>query len=95
MIDFSSLKTTKEELLLICAIAKRASILAAKMRHKRDVLSISMDIEACHECGNPLRLQELLDTDDGNFAHDVFGIQRHLDRDTGKLKDCFLPRYSL
>ena len=53
-----------------------------------------MDIEACHSNGCPLRLNELLATDDGNFGHDVFGIRRHLDRETGKLGGCFLPRFS-
>ena len=53
-----------------------------------------MDIDACHSNGCPLKLQELLETNDVNFAHDVFGIRRHIDRTTGKLQNCFLPRYA-
>ena len=53
-----------------------------------------MDLTACHANGNPLRLAELLAADDGNFAHDIFGINRHLNRQTGELMDCFSPRYS-
>lgn len=53
-----------------------------------------MDITACHANGCPLRLLELAEADDANFAHDVFGIRRHIDRRTGKLGDCFLPRYA-
>jgi hypothetical protein len=53
-----------------------------------------MDITACHLNGCPLRLGELLGADDANFAHDVFGIRRHLNRETGKLEDCFCPRYA-
>ena len=29
-----------------------------------------------------------------NMLHDVVGIAHHLDRKTGKLKDCFLPRFA-
>jgi len=32
---------------------------------------------------------------EADFAHDVFGIMNNLDRDTGKLQNCCLPRYSL
>ncbi len=36
----------------------------------------------------------LLGADPFNFAHDIGGIYRHLDRDTGELKDCFWPRFA-
>lgn len=42
----------------------------------------------------PLDLEGLAKADDSNFAHDLFGIRRHLDRSTGKLTYCFLPRYA-
>lgn len=57
------------------------------------LLDWRMDITACHANGNPLRLDDLFAADDFNFAHDVFGIERHLDRETGKLTRCFLPRF--
>lgn len=53
-----------------------------------------MDIEATHCNGCPLKLQELLDAKKGDFLHDMHGIERHIDRTTGELQDCFLPRYS-
>lgn len=53
-----------------------------------------MNITACIANGNPLRLEELLAADDFNFAHDVFGIDRHICRDTGKLLNHFSPRFS-
>ena len=53
-----------------------------------------MDLCAAH-ASNPLRLEELLNADDANFTHDVFGIRRHMDRDTGKLGGCFSPRFSV
>ncbi|MBO0715719.1 MAG: hypothetical protein J2P55_00080 [Rhizobiales bacterium] len=43
----------------------------------------------------PLRLQELLDADDSNFAHDIGGIHRHLE--IGKkstLTAGFCPRFA-
>lgn len=42
--------------------------------------------------GCELDLQKLLDAPDGDFGHDVFGIRRHINRQTGELGDCFLPR---
>lgn len=59
-----------------------------------DRLSTTMDIAACHANGNPLRLADLLATDNFNFIHDVGGIIRHIDRNTGKLTGHFSPRFS-
>jgi hypothetical protein len=64
----------------------------AKKRTART--NLLMDITACHANGTPLRLSELADADDFNIAHDVFGISRHIDRETGQLNGCFLPRYA-
>lgn len=57
-------------------------------------LDIQMDVTATHCNGNPLRLDDLLAADDFNFAHDIYGIRRHLNRGTGKLENCFSPRFS-
>jgi len=57
-------------------------------------MDCEMDLMACHASGNPLRLADLLRADDGNFAHDIFGIREHLDRETGKLGRCFVPRFT-
>jgi len=84
--------TKKEELVLISKIAKRA--LENMEDTHGDLLSLTMDIQAVHENDFPLRLQELHDAGEFDFFHDVFGIVIHLDRDTGKLKDCFVPRYA-
>jgi hypothetical protein len=32
--------------------------------------------------------------DDANFTHDVFGIRKYLNRETGELTMCFVPRYT-
>lgn len=88
MIKFN---TTKEDDDIITKIVNRAG-----SQNDNDVIYIDsvMDISACHCNGTPLNFQKLLDFDDFNFNHDFYGIRKHIDRNTGKLKDCFLPRCS-
>lgn len=86
---------TFEDHAMIAKIADRAVTLAASHGRLVDRLPVAMDISACHLNGNPLRLRDLLNADDGNFAHDVFQIERHIDRKTGKLDGRFVPRFSL
>jgi hypothetical protein len=57
-------------------------------------INLIMDLTACHANGTPLRLADLLAADDFNVAHDVGGISRHIDHDTGRLTGCFLPRFA-
>ena len=52
--------------------------------------SLQFDIELCHK-HTPLDLPALLQADDREFMHDVFGIKNHLDRQTGRLLDGFTP----
>ncbi len=77
------------------AIAERAAGMALDLEIKRSIQDFEMDITACHANGNPLRLADLLEADDFNFSHDVFGIYRHLDRVTGELMNHFRPRHSV
>lgn len=42
----------------------------------------------------PLDLDALAAADEFNFVHDVCGIVRHLNRKTGALEDCFVPRFA-
>lgn len=89
-----SFETTKEDSTLIRGIVKRAADDWGASGHELDRLACSMDITACHASGCPLRLSELLEAPAYDFAHDVSGIMRHLNRKTGKLGGCFLPRFS-
>jgi len=57
-------------------------------------LTMEMDLKACHANGCPLDFERLLNADDFNFTHDVCGIAAHMDRETGKLRDMFLPRFA-
>jgi len=80
----------KNDFILIEKIATRAMELLPN--DNRPKVTILMDLETVHE-RNPLRLQEFLDADNFNFAHDIVGINNHLDRRTKKLDNRFLPRF--
>src|SRR5262245_27277795 len=85
---------TPEEHKLITEIAARAVRVATRMKRRVDQIDLMMDLSACHANGCPLKLKELADADEFNFIHDIFGIQRHLDRKTGKLTGFFSPRFT-
>lgn len=94
MLKFNS---TLADATIILQIAQRAAamdLLANGAKHAGDTQHHAMNITACHLNGNPLDLLRLLAADDFNFAHDIFGIDRHIDRKTGKLPNCFSPQYS-
>lgn len=80
------LKTTKDEGDLIDLIVERANV--------QNSFGLLMDITACHVNACPLNLGELYAAKDYDFYHDLQGIVRHVNRKTGKLEDCFLPRYA-
>lgn len=86
------LNATRQEFRVIQKIAKRAVEIAERHDVEYDLQDALMDINACHSNGTPLRLDALLEADDDTFVHDVFGIRRHLNRETGKLENCFVPR---
>ena len=77
------------EFYCIDAIVKRAQFWFPD----RDYRDIKMDIVVT-QLICPLRLTELLEADDTNFVHDVAGIERHLNRRTFKMEDCFVPRFA-
>lgn len=85
-----SFTTTREETDLIAAICQRAESLG----WERDRMGTVMDLAACHANGCPLDFQRMSEADNFNLMHDVAGIARHIDRTTGKLTDCFLPRFA-
>lgn len=57
-----------------------------------DAAQLAVILQTVHE-RTPLRLQELLEADDFNFNHDVFGIYRFF-TPVGPLKGGFRPRFS-
>ncbi len=55
-------------------------------------LETRMDLTAVHANGCPMDFDRLLNIDKSTLMHDVGGIARHVDRDTGKLTGNFRPR---
>lgn len=85
---FSQLEET-----IVQRIVSRAVALYSDLGRSRDELDIRMDIAATHyHC--PLQLEALFNADRTNFLHDIGGIERHLDRETGQLMNCFRPRFA-
>ena len=85
-----SFKTTSEEMDAIVKIAQRAEAGGWQV----DRMTTVMDLSACHANGCPMDFDRLLTADEFNFWHDMHGISNHVDRETGKLADCFLPRFA-
>lgn len=85
--------TSMNEPETIVQIARRASEMAWKAGIEYNVLDAVMDITAVNDT-TPLRLQELLEADNFEFAHDIFGIRQNINRSNGQLENSFLPRYA-
>jgi hypothetical protein len=81
----------------ITAIGNRANQLSQALgtRWVYQPQDAMMDVTATHNNGRPLQLAALLSASDGDFGHDVFGIRRFLNRDTGQLMNGFVPRYAV
>jgi hypothetical protein len=80
---------------IINRIADRAVALARKHEIEYEKMTATMDLTACHCNGMALDLAKLESADEATFAHDVFGIRRHIDRRSGIIGDCFVPRAAL
>ena len=90
MVRFNS---TYEEYNLIAKICKRARDVYNKAGlTPPDVATLTMDLDAAHSNGAPLDFKKLLEFPQFDFMHDIHGIQTHIDRGTGRLTHCFLPR---
>lgn len=59
-------------------------------------MNLVMDLSAADGVnGNlPIDWARLLSADDFNFMHDIGGISRHMNRETGELGGCFVPRFT-
>lgn len=55
-------------------------------------LSLHMDLIACHKQNYPLDFEKLANTSSFNFSHDIAGIINNMNRTTGKIENCFVPR---
>lgn len=76
-------------------IAQKANAVAKRYIEEcggGDSLDITMDLSATHIGGCPLDFDKLLNAPKIDLAHDINGISSNLDRNTGKLLNCFVPR---
>jgi hypothetical protein len=89
MISFA---TTNDEHLQAEQVVDRYLRLSGESRARK--LVYLMDVLATHANGCPLDLAALANASDLDLAHDMGGIIRHIDRKTGQLTGCFLPRYA-
>jgi hypothetical protein len=80
----------RETTLKIVEIAKRAE---SRNLLAFDRMSLIMDLQVAHDEFD-LRLDELLDADNFNFAHDIVGIQNHINRETKTMENHFVPRFA-
>jgi hypothetical protein len=84
---------TKEDYDLLVLVAVRAK--AELTGYPDDRRTLIMDLNACHANGCALDFKGLLAAPLGDFSHDIYGIRKAINRDTGKLtEDVFMPRYA-
>lgn len=88
-INFSC--TTEDRVLIGKIITRYASMVPAKTFDK---ISLEMDLVACNNNACKLDFEAMLNGQEFDFMHDIVGLRRHLNRLTGELEDCFLPRFA-
>ena len=91
-IDRSAAATVRK---IIDRAAEMSERVTGKKLNDDELRAWTMDVLACHANGCPLDFERLLAADDFNFGHDLFGIWRHMDRTTGNLTNCFVPRFAI
>ena len=82
---------TEEDWVNIIAVAERVE---SDLKPTDDRRTIVLDLTACHANGCPLLLKQMIDGPLFDFSHDYYGIRKHINRKTGKLEDCFVPRFA-
>ncbi len=90
MIDWKLITPTRADRDVIRWILDRAQ---GKQEYwgGRERWSVEMDLQVAHYAC-PMDLPRLLGFKDDSFWHDIYGIGRHLNRETGELGGCFIPR---
>lgn len=82
---------TKEKFEMYVKIAERAEELGI---YHGERVTLLMDIESADEAFD-MRLEDWLNADNFNFAHDIVGIVNNIDRSTFPAKfSRFLPRFA-
>ena len=81
---------TKEIFMQYVKITERAENMGI---YNGERFSLLMDIEHADNMFN-LLLEDLLNADDYNFAHDILGIVNNIDRSNPTDFNFFIPRYT-
>jgi hypothetical protein len=84
----------KEENRLIEQIAARASSMYKTYGIKINAEFIASELKIVHNEICQLRLQELLDADAEDFAHDIAGIHQHINIIDASFREGFSPRFA-
>ena len=94
MINWNGTKEDAEAITRVCERyeAEYRELNDGQLPRGYERINLDMDLTACHLNGCPMDWEKLLSAPRFDFLHDVGGISRHIDRKTGKLTDCFLPR---
>ena len=88
--NFATIEISKADEKKITAIINRANDMEL-FAGEWHALDSRMSLVAAHSA-EALNLDRLLKSDDDSFIHDLYGIDDHVDHETGKLRDCFFPR---
>ena len=91
---FDKMRCTKSETQQIIDIMLRAASVMNFESRGSSRLEVSMDLTACHCVGCQLDLEGLLTATPSDLIHDVAGIMANINRETGELENCFVPRYA-
>ena len=83
---------TDKELLLVNQIIKRAR--EENVINNSERQHYIMNLIAANANGCPIDFEKLLNAPPFDFKHDIYGIEKNIDKKTGEIKNCFLPRCS-
>jgi hypothetical protein len=85
-------QATEAERAILRKISDRAAELSIEFEIPYPTLELEMDLLAAREDIVTLDLRRLLDSPIADFSHDIFGIRRFINRTTGEVEGCFVPR---
>lgn len=88
-----SFKCSKKDFNLVLKIAARAFKEIPELKEYTDKTTLEMDLIACHANYCRLDFKKLLKARFLDLLHDCGGISGTIDRETGKLRDNFLPEF--
>jgi len=75
-------------------IATRGVDIGRRAGVAMDFQQIISDLKTVHQ-SVPMDFHALCAAGDFNLIHDVFGIHNNLNRETGQLENCFVPRFTV